>query len=58
MKPLRSQQEPTLVTLDTLIDEVIERDTQAMMDRLDGLLGNRSESRNRRAHLRRTGSRE
>ena len=41
MEKFRSQQEQTLGTLDTIID--------AIMDRLEGLLGNRSESRSRRA---------
>ena len=39
---LRIQQEQTLGTLDTKIDAMMERRTQAIMDRLDGLLGNRS----------------
>ena len=42
---LRIQQEQTLGTLDTKIDAVMERRTQAIMDRLDGLLGSRSGSK-------------
>ena len=42
MEKLRSQQEQTLGTLDTKIDAMMERQTQAIMDRLDGLLGSRS----------------
>ena len=38
---LRIQQEQTLGTLDTKIDAMMERRTQAIMDRLDGLLGSR-----------------
>ena len=49
MEKFRSQQEQTLGTLDTIIDAMMERRTQAIMDRLEGLLGNRSESRSRRA---------
>ena len=41
-KKLRIQQEQTLGTLDTKIDAMMERRTQAIMDRLDGLLGSRS----------------
>ena len=39
MEKTRSQQEQTLGTLDTRIDAMIERRTQAqaIMDRLDGL---------------------
>ena len=44
---LRSQQEQTLATLDTRIYAMMERCTQAIMDRTDGLLGNMSGSRNR-----------
>ena len=50
MEKLRSQQEQTLETLDTRIDAMMDRRTQAIMDRLDGLLGNRSGSRNRKAN--------
>ena len=46
----RSHQEQTLGTLETKIEAMIERRTQAIMDRLEGLLGNKSGSRNRRAH--------
>ena len=50
MEKLRSQQEQTLETLDTRIDVMMDRRTQAIMDRLDGLLGNRSGSNNRKAN--------
>ena len=46
MEKLRTQQEQTLGTLDTKIDALMETRTQAIMDRLDGLLGSRSGSRN------------
>ena len=46
MEKLRSQQEQTLGTLDTKIDAMMERRTQAIMDRCDGLLGTRSGSNN------------
>ena len=49
MEKLESQQEQTLGTLDTRIDAMMERCTQTIMDRLEGLLGNRSESRSRQA---------
>ena len=42
MEKLRIQQEQSLGTLDTKIDATIERQTQAIMDRLDGLLGSKS----------------
>ena len=42
IEKLRTQQEQTLGTLDTKIDAMMERRTQAIMDRLDGLLGRRS----------------
>ena len=42
LEKLRIQQEQTLGTLDTKIDAMMERRTQAIMDRLDGLLGSRS----------------
>ena len=45
MEKLRTQQEQTFGTLDTKIDAMIERRIQAIMDRLDGLLGSRSEPR-------------
>ena len=50
MEKLRNQQEQTLATLDTKIDAMMERRTQAIMDRLDGLLGIRSESKNGEAN--------
>ena len=40
------QQEQTLGTRDTKIDAIMERRTQAIMDRLDGLLGSRIGSKN------------
>ena len=46
MEHLRIQQEQNLGTLDTKIDAMMERRTQAIMDRLDGLLGSRSGSKN------------
>ena len=46
MERLRLQQEQTLGTLDTKIDAMMEKRTQAIMDRLDGLLGSRSRSKN------------
>ena len=49
---LRSQQEQTLGTLDVRIDAMMERHNQAILDRLDCLLGNRRKSRNRNAHSR------
>ena len=39
---LRIQEEQTIGTLDTKIDAMMERRTQAIMDRLDGLLGSKS----------------
>ena len=42
MEKLRIQQEQSLETLDTKIDAMMERRTQAIMDRLDGLLGNKN----------------
>ena len=45
------QQEQTLGTLDTKIDAIVERRTQAIMDRLDGLLGSRSGSKNGEPNL-------
>ena len=47
MEKLRIQQEQALGTLDTKIDAMMDRRTQAIMDRLDGLLGSRSESNRR-----------
>ena len=45
MEKLRIQQEQTLGTLDTKIYAMMERRTQVIMDRLDGLLGSRSGSK-------------
>ena len=42
MEKLRIQQEQSLGTLDTKIDAMLERRTQAIMDKLDGLLGSKS----------------
>ena len=42
-----SQQEQTLGALNMRIDAMMQRRTQAIMDRLDGLLGNRSWSGNK-----------
>ena len=42
MEKLRTQQEQTLGTLVTKLEAMMERRTQAIMDRLDGLLGSRS----------------
>ena len=42
MEKMKTQQEQTLGTLDTKIDAIMESRTQAIMDRLDGLLGSRS----------------
>ena len=39
LEQLRSQQEQTIETLDTRIDAMIERFTQTITDRLNGLLG-------------------
>ena len=41
MEKLRVQQEQSLGTLDTKIDAMMERRTQAIMDRLDGLLSSK-----------------
>ena len=46
MEKLRTQHEQTLGTLDKKRCAMMERRTQAIMDRLDGLLGSRSGSRN------------
>ena len=46
MEKLRIHQQKTLGTLDTKIDTMMERRTQAIMDRLDGLLGSRKGSKN------------
>ena len=45
MEKLRLQREQTLGTLDTKIDVMMEKRTQAIMDRLDGLPGSRSGSK-------------
>ena len=42
MEKLRNQQEQYLGTLDTKSDAMMERRTQAIMDRLEGLLGRKS----------------
>ena len=42
VEKFRIQQEQSLGTLDTKIDAMMERQTQAIMDRLDGLLGSKS----------------
>ena len=42
MEKFRTQQEQNLGTLDTKMDAMMERQTQAIMDRLDVLLGSRS----------------
>ena len=42
MEKLRIQQEQSLGTLDTKIDAMLERRYQAIMDKLDGLLGSKS----------------
>ena len=47
MEKLRIQQEQSLGTLDTKIDAMMERRTQAIMDRLDGLLSSKSEPKER-----------
>ena len=52
LEQLRSQQEQTLGTLDTRIDAILEKRPQAIMDRQDSLLGNRSGSGNRATHSR------
>ena len=45
MEKLRTQQEQTLGTLDTKIVAMMERRTQAIMDKLVGLIGSRSRPR-------------
>ena len=47
MRKLTTQQEQTLGTLDTKIYAMMEKRTQAIMDRLDGLLDNMSGPRER-----------
>ena len=51
MEKLRIQQEQSLGTLDTKIDAMMERRTQAIMDRLDGLLGSKSGPKRRGTEL-------
>ena len=51
METLRIQQEQTLWTLDTKIDAMMQRRTQTIVDRLNGLLGSRSGSKNRESNL-------
>ena len=46
MEKLRIQKEQTFGTLDRKIDTMMERRTQSIMDRLDGLLRNRSGPKN------------
>ena len=46
MATLRTQQEQTLGTLDTRMDAMMERRIQAILHRLDGLLGNKIGRRN------------
>ena len=50
MEKLRIQQEQTLGTFETRMDAMMERRTETIMDRLDGLRGNRSGSRNGEAN--------
>ena len=45
MEKLRTQQEQTLGTFDTKRDAMMERRTQAILDKLDGLQGSRSGSK-------------
>ena len=52
LEQLGSRQEQTLGTLDTRMDAMLERPTQAIIERLDGLLANRSGTRNRGSHSR------
>ena len=52
LEQLRGQQKQTRGTLDTRIDAMMKRPTQGIMDRLEGLLGNRSGSRNSGAYPR------
>ena len=51
MEKLRIQQEQTLGTLDTKIDAMMEKRTQAILDRLEGLLGSRSGAKNVKLNL-------
>ena len=50
MEKLRIQQEQSLGTLNTKKDAMMERRTQAIMDRLDGLLGSKSGPREGEPH--------
>ena len=52
LEQLRSQQEQTLGNLDTRIEAMMERGTQAILARLESVMGIRSESRNRVEHSR------
>ena len=54
MEKLRIQEEQTLGTLDTKIDAMMERRTQAIMDMLDGIVGSRSGSKKRGIEIGRT----
>ena len=52
LEQLRSQQEQTLGTIDTRMDAMLEKCTQAIMERLDGRLGNMGGSLNGGTHSR------
>ena len=41
LEQIRSKQEQTLETIDTRIDAMMNRRTQAKLDEMDGVLGNR-----------------
>ena len=45
MEKLRTQQEQTLGSFDTKRDAMMEKRTQAILDKLDGLQGSRSGSK-------------
>ena len=51
MEKLEIQQEQSLGTLDTKIDAMMERRTQAIMDRLDGLLGSKGGTKEEEPNL-------
>ena len=51
MEKWRTQKEQTLGTLDTKIGAMMETRDQAIIDRLDGLLGSRSGSKNAESNL-------
>ena len=51
MEKLRIQQEQSLGSLDTKIDAMMERRTQAIMDRLDGATKQQEWTKRRRAEL-------